>query len=98
MAIDSNIEWQSVLVLIVDDRLLEPLVIVVTAIACHLDLDEEVLCVGLARVGADDQRLVSGTLSKMATTDMGPPLHSLIITGNTHPLEHDMLKLFSSPV
>lgn len=63
-----------------------------------IDLDEEVMCVGLARIGADDQKLVSGTLTALVSADLGPPLHSLIITGNVHPLELDMLKLFSQSV
>lgn len=59
---------------------------------------EETLCVGLARVGAEDQKIAAGTLQQMCTVDLGGPLHSLIITGdNMHPLEMEMLSLFSIP-
>uniref|UniRef100_Q9H2P9-4 Isoform 4 of Diphthine methyl ester synthase n=1 Tax=Homo sapiens TaxID=9606 RepID=Q9H2P9-4 len=59
---------------------------------------EETLCVGLARVGADDQKIAAGTLRQMCTVDLGEPLHSLIITGGSiHPMEMEMLSLFSIP-
>ncbi|GAB5575303.1 diphthine methyl ester synthase isoform X2 [Prionailurus iriomotensis] len=59
---------------------------------------EKTLCVGLARVGAEDQKIAAGTLQQMCTVDLGEPLHSLIITGdNMHPLEMEMLSLFSIP-
>ncbi|XP_007169576.1 diphthine methyl ester synthase isoform X1 [Balaenoptera acutorostrata] len=59
---------------------------------------EETLCVGLARVGAEDQKIAAGTLQQMCTVDLGGPLHSLIITGGSlHPLEMEMLSLFSVP-
>uniref|UniRef100_A0A6Q2X7W8 diphthine methyl ester synthase n=1 Tax=Esox lucius TaxID=8010 RepID=A0A6Q2X7W8_ESOLU len=54
---------------------------------------EITICVGLARVGAEDQAIRAGTLSQLATCDLGGPLHSLIVTGNLHPLEVDMLRL-----
>ncbi|KAM8780193.1 diphthine methyl ester synthase isoform 2-T3 [Rhynchonycteris naso] len=59
---------------------------------------EETLCVGLARVGAEDQKIAAGTLRQMCTVDLGGPLQSLIITGGSlHPLEAEMLSLFSVP-
>ncbi|KAF3819581.1 hypothetical protein GH733_015090 [Mirounga leonina] len=59
---------------------------------------EKTLCVGLARVGAEDQKVAAGTLQQMCAVDLGGPLHSLIITGdNMHPLEMEMLSLFSIP-
>ncbi|XP_017524062.2 diphthine methyl ester synthase isoform X2 [Manis javanica] len=65
---------------------------------CLLAVTEETLCVGLARVGAEDQKIAAGTLQQMCTVDLGGPLHSLIITGdNMHPLEMEMLSLFSIP-
>lgn len=60
-------------------------------------LTEDTVCVGLARVGADDQVVRAGSLREMAECDIGAPLHSMIITGHLHPLEVDMLRLFSSP-
>ncbi|CAJ0604913.1 unnamed protein product [Cylicocyclus nassatus] len=51
-------------------------------------------CVGLARVGWDDQKIVFCTLKEMSACDLGPPLHSLILPGHMHPLELDMLNTF----
>lgn len=55
------------------------------------------MCVGLARVGAEDQVLRTATLRQLASCDLGPPLHSLIVTGHLHPLEVDMLRLSAVP-
>lgn len=57
---------------------------------------ENTICVGLARLGSDEQKIVSSSLQEMASLDLGKPLHSLIITGHLHPLEIDMLRLFAS--
>ncbi|XP_006009969.1 diphthine methyl ester synthase [Latimeria chalumnae] len=61
----------------------------------ELAITEGTVCVGLARVGATDQKIAAGTLQQMATVELGGPLHTLIITGHMHPLEIDMLKLFA---
>jgi len=58
-------------------------------------LSEDSVCVGVARVGSDSQCLVVSTLSEMTETDLGPPLHSLVIVGQLHPLERDMLRQFA---
>ncbi|XP_037071541.1 diphthine methyl ester synthase-like [Pollicipes pollicipes] len=50
--------------------------------------------VGLARVGTDRQRIEVGPLRDLAVCDAGPPLHSLVIVGKTHPMEEDFLKQF----
>lgn len=59
------------------------------------EISENTICVGLARVGAPDQKIASGTLYQMSTVELGGPLHSMIVTGTMHPLELEMLKLFS---
>ena len=51
----------------------------------------ETLAVGVARVGADDQKIVSGTMKELMSIDFGKPLHSFIIPGNMHFLEKDAL-------
>ncbi|XP_078500730.1 diphthine methyl ester synthase [Lissotriton helveticus] len=61
----------------------------------ELAITEKTICVGLARVGATDQKIAAGTLQQMGTVELGGPLHSLIITGYMHPLEIEMLKLFA---
>lgn len=54
----------------------------------------ESLCVGAARIGWPDQKIVAGTLAEMVNVDMGPPLHSIVIVGTLHPLEEQFLKQF----
>ncbi|XP_018582315.2 diphthine methyl ester synthase [Scleropages formosus] len=62
----------------------------------ELAISEDTVCVGLARIGAEDQAIIAGTLQHLACCDLGGPLHSLIITGHLHPLEVDMLRLFAT--
>ena len=50
---------------------------------------------GFARVGADDQQIVYGTMKELLDVDFGAPLHSLVIPGEMHFLETDYLKTFS---
>lgn len=59
------------------------------------ELTEESLCVGLARVGSRSQSIVKTTLIEALELDLGPPLHSLVIPGSLHPLEEEILNLFS---
>lgn len=60
-------------------------------------LNELSLCVGLARVGQESQSLVICTLENMAKTDLGSPLHSLIIPAKEmHPLEIDFLQHYTT--
>ncbi|XP_052776016.1 diphthine methyl ester synthase-like [Mya arenaria] len=61
-----------------------------------LRLHEESICVGVARVGADDQTVCTSTLKSIQSCDLGGPLHSLVVPGHMHPLELDMLKLFTN--
>ena len=54
------------------------------------------LAVGVARVGARDQRMVAGTLEQLSQVDMGGPLHSLVLLGRrTHYLERDFVRDFA---
>ena len=63
--------------------------------ALFVGYEEDTICVGLSRVGCDDQNIVCTTLKKMKEIDIGPPLHSLVIPGKLHFLEIEMLKLFA---
>lgn len=60
---------------------------------CSAGVTEDTLCVGVARLGADDQVMRVATLQQLVSCDLGGPLHSLVITGQLHPLEVDMLQL-----
>lgn len=57
---------------------------------------EDSLAVGVARVGARDQRIVVGTLKELTEVDVGKPLHSLVLLGRrTHDLERDYIRVFA---
>lgn len=58
-------------------------------------ITKESLCVGLARVGQDTQQIVAGTAEELLKIDFGEPLHSLVVVGEMHELEADMLKHFA---
>ncbi|RVX70867.1 Diphthine methyl ester synthase [Exophiala mesophila] len=54
------------------------------------------LAIGCARVGADDQTFACGTLEELSESDLGPPLHSVVLVGKrAHELEKDYLKGFA---
>ena len=42
---------------------------------------KEKLAVGVARLGSEDQSIITGTLEELTTTDLGRPLHSLVLCG-----------------
>ncbi|GAX19913.1 diphthine methyl ester synthase [Fistulifera solaris] len=50
------------------------------------------LCVGLARMGQPTQCIRAGTLEELREYDFGGPLHSMIICGDLHDLELEVLK------
>lgn len=53
----------------------------------------ETLVIGLARVGADNELIVSGTAQELSNHDFGAPLHSLIIPApKLHDIEIEVLK------
>jgi diphthine synthase len=53
--------------------------------------------VALARVGADDQRVVWGPAKRLREADLGPPLHCLIVPGELHFSEREALELVAAP-
>ena len=74
-----------------------------TAIEQLLDIEEsrgegaygpDTLCVGVARLGADSQQIVAGTMEELRHADFGPPLHSLVIAGDTHVIEMEILSAY----
>lgn len=57
---------------------------------------EDRLAVGVARVGAKDQKMACGTLKELSSVELGPPLHSLVLLGRRgHELERDYIKAFA---
>ena len=58
--------------------------------------NKNTMCVGLARIGHRNQKIVNARLEEFLDIDMGKPLHSFIICSpKPHFMELDMLKLFS---
>lgn len=55
--------------------------------------DQDTICVAMARIGCDDQKMVSGTLKDLSELDMGKPLHSLIVAGDLQEFEMEAIKL-----
>ncbi|GMN35763.1 hypothetical protein TIFTF001_005513 [Ficus carica] len=55
---------------------------------------EDTECVGFARLGSEDQVVVAGSMRELQSVDFGAPLHCLVITGNTHPVEEEMLDFY----
>jgi diphthine synthase len=58
--------------------------------------DENTTCVGVARIGSEDQRIVAGPMKSLLEVDFGAPLHSLVIAGDTHEIEEEMLAKYFS--
>ena len=66
------------------------------ALPASLVYGPETLCVAVCRLGRTDQRIVAATLAEMAAgcggLDLGPPLHTLVLVGDTHPLEDELIE------
>lgn len=56
----------------------------------------ETMAVGCARLGQPDQKIVAGTLAELATVDFGAPLHCMVICGELHPCETELLAFFKA--
>ncbi|KAG2487491.1 hypothetical protein HYH03_013910 [Edaphochlamys debaryana] len=54
----------------------------------------ETLAVGIARLQADDQQIVAGTLAQLQEVDFGAPLHCLVLAGDVHVTEGEMLAAY----
>ena len=50
---------------------------------------------GLARVGASDQLILSGTLQSLCEVDFGAPLHAVVIVGATDHIEEEMIAFYA---
>jgi diphthine synthase len=58
---------------------------------------KKTLCVGLARMGQETQCIQAGTLHELQQVDFGGPLHSLIVCGELHELELEVLREYLVP-
>ncbi|XP_014253860.1 diphthine methyl ester synthase [Cimex lectularius] len=61
----------------------------------ELSVTVDTLCIGVARVGSDDQIFKMCTLQEMTQVDLGPPLHSLVIVGTMHQIEKEYIENFA---
>ena len=57
-------------------------------------INDDLLVVGCARLGSDNPTIKSGKLSKMKNIDFGKPPHCLIIPGELHFSEEEMLQMW----
>lgn len=54
------------------------------------------LAIGVARICAVDQEMVTGTLKQLSEVDMGRPLHSVVLLGRrVHELEKDFVRAYA---
>lgn len=57
---------------------------------------KKTMCVGLSRVGQDDQVIRAGTMDQLLDVDFGAPLHSFIICSkDLHEMEWEELSFFA---
>ena len=49
----------------------------------------------MARIGQPSQLIIYRSLKELSTTDCGPPIHSLIIVGEMHFMEEEVLEELS---
>lgn len=56
---------------------------------------QKTMCVGLARVGLEDQFIRAGTMQELRNVDFGGPLHSFVIcSSDLHEMELEELEFF----
>lgn len=54
---------------------------------------KDTLCIGCARIGSKDFKIIAGTAKELLTKDFGAPLHCLIIPSNKlHDIEKEMIR------
>lgn len=57
-------------------------------------INEDTLCIGIARLGRNNQKIKAGTIKELEKEEFGEPLHSIIIPGKLHDIEAEMLKIY----
>ncbi|KAL8275678.1 hypothetical protein Esti_000241 [Eimeria stiedai] len=104
--LDIKVKEQTVENMMKGNNIFEPprFMSVATAIKQLLEAEEEkkedngianALAFGLARVGADDEAIVSGTLQELAKADLRGPLHSLVVCApELHGIEEEFVRMY----
>uniref|UniRef100_A0A7N0R9S2 diphthine methyl ester synthase n=1 Tax=Kalanchoe fedtschenkoi TaxID=63787 RepID=A0A7N0R9S2_KALFE len=67
-----------------------------TAIEQLLEIEEKEESSG--KLGSEDQKVEAGPMGQLLRVDFGEPLHCLVITGETHPIEEEMLDFYKLQV
>lgn len=57
-------------------------------------IDEDTMAIAVLRAGRDDGDVVYADLKTLSSMDLGVPPHCLIVPGNLHFMEEDMLETF----
>ncbi|KAF3935888.1 hypothetical protein ABW20_dc0102586 [Dactylellina cionopaga] len=61
--------------------------------------NKDSLAIGIARLGSEDQTFAVGTLEDLSSSDLGPPLHSLVLIGRKiHDMEMEFVRDFAIDV
>ena len=99
--LDIKMKEQTVENLIKGRKIFEPPRFMSVNVACEqiLAVGDDAIngdtpAVGVARIGSDTQKIISGTLEELRKAEFGEPLHSLIIAGDMHPLEQQAFDNF----
>lgn len=58
-------------------------------------ISKNTIAIGIARLGADSQQIIAGTLEELVCQDFGAPLHSLVLAAEMHFLEADVVEQFA---
>jgi len=53
---------------------------------------DSTLCVGVARLGSSNQKIIAGKAKDLLNKDFGEPIHSLIVPAKLHFMEEDALQ------
>jgi diphthine synthase len=58
-------------------------------------IGESTFAIVASRIGARNQKIISGNLTTLQSVDFGMPPHTIIIPGKLHFTEHDALRIFT---
>jgi diphthine synthase len=50
------------------------------------------LCIGVARLGSHEPKIICASAGELLKKDFGEPLHALIVPGKLHFVEEDAIK------
>jgi len=59
-------------------------------------INKDTQIIGIARIGTNTQIIKPGTIEELKKQDFGEPLHSIIIPGNMHDIEREMLEYYKN--